>query len=444
MRGRTPAAARQTPDRHRLAERQGPDVASLWRNRSFNLLWAGQTVNGLGSAVSTVAIPLVAVEQLHTSPFGVGVITAAEWLPPLLVGLLVGVWVDRHRRRPTMMWASAGQAGSMAIIPAVGQWGHLTMPVLIVSAGLCGLFGVFFRTAYVPYLRHLVRREELARANAKLRSSRSVANICGPALGGALVQLAGAARAVTADALSFLVACLCLSRINTEEVAPNETSDATSLWSAIVEGISYLRRARLLRAVTLCLAAINFLLTAAGAVEIYFLVREVGLSAGAIGTVLAVGSVGGLVGAVVAGSVTDRFGFNAAATGSLCLTAPFALLMPCAGRGPTVSLFAVGLFVLTFGLAISTVAFATLLQLTSSPAVLGRVSATSDLLMSASMPLGALVGGALGSWLGARLALFAIIATLCLLALALVVGRVLGDSDDVVEETVATSAESAA
>ncbi|TWP32737.1 MFS transporter [Leekyejoonella antrihumi] len=411
-------------------------MATLWRNRSFNLLWAGQTVNGLGSAVSTVAIPLVAVEQLDASPFGVGVLTAAEWLPALFVGLLAGVWVDRHRRRATMMWAAAGQAIAMAIVPAVAQWGHLTMPVLLASAGLCGLFGVFFRTAYSPYLRDVVPKEDLARANAKLRSSRSVANICGPALGGALVQLIGAARAVGADAVSFLVACLCVSRIDTKEAAPSRTSGDTSLWSAIAEGVAYLARARLLRAVTLSLAAINFLLTAAGAVEIYFLVREIGLSADAIGVVLAVGSIGGLAGAFVAGGVTDRFGYSLAATGSLCLTAPFGLLMACAGHGPAVSLFAVGLFVLTFGLAISTVAFATLRQLASSPAILGRVSATSDVLMSASMPLGAVIGGALGSWVGVRAALFVIVAALSLLGLGLTIGRPLASSDTAAEHPV--------
>ncbi|RNI24596.1 MFS transporter [Flexivirga caeni] len=409
-------------------------MASLWRNRSFNLLWTGQTINGVGSAVSTVAIPLVAVKQLHAAPFGVGVITAAEWLPALLIGLLVGVWVDRHHRRATMIWAGAGQAVSMAIVPAVAQWGRPTMPVLILAAGLCGLFGVFFRTAYSPYLRLVVPREDLARANAKLRSSRSVASICGPALGGALVQLAGAARAVTADAASFLVACLCISRIDIEEPPPARTSGDTSLWPAITDGVTYLLRARLLRAVSLSLAAINFLLTAAGAVEVYFLVRDVHLSAGSIGVILAVGSSGGLVGAFIAGSVTERFGFNAAAAGALCVTAPLGLLMACAGRGPAASLFAVGLFVLTFGLTISTVAFMTLRQLASSPAILGRVSATSDLLMSATIPLGALIGGALGSWLGARVALFAIIATLCLLALGLVLSRTLTGSHTTAEE----------
>lgn len=181
------------------------EASDLRHNRPFNMLWAGQTVNGLGSMVSTVALPLVALNQLHATTFQVGLLTAVERVPALLIGLLVGVWVDRHRRRPTMMWANLGQAVAIGIVPFSAAVGFLSLPLLLLAAALAGLFGTFFQTAYSPYLQVIVPRNQLATANSRLRSSRSATSIGGPAAGGVLVQLVGAATAVGADAASFLV-----------------------------------------------------------------------------------------------------------------------------------------------------------------------------------------------------------------------------------------------
>lgn len=403
------------------------DPARLRHNRAFNLLWGGQTVNGLGSMVSSVALPLLAVSRLDASTLQVGALEAAQWAPALVLGLPAGVWADRHRRRPLMIWANLGQAMAACIVPLAAFVGLLSMPVLLLAAMGSGLFGVVFQAAYSPFLRTIVRRDHLVEANGRLRSSASASRICGPALGGALVEVVGAATAVLVDAASFLVSLGCLARIESPEPVATRSAGDTSLRAAVLEGFRQLGREPLLRVVIVAPAAMNCLLTAAGAIEIVFLVRDVGLSPGPIGVLLATGSVGGLVGALVAGRLTDHVGLRTTARLILVITSPFGLLMALAHTGTRLACFACGLFVVSFGLAVLSISFATLRQLASPPEVLGRISAMAQLLMSAAMPAGALAGGALGWALGPRFGLATALAGLTALGVALASNTTLRD-----------------
>ena len=72
----------------------------LWREPNFARLWTAHTVSAVGSQVSVLALPLIAILTLHATAWEVGILRAASGLPVLLLGLLVGVWVDRMRRRP--------------------------------------------------------------------------------------------------------------------------------------------------------------------------------------------------------------------------------------------------------------------------------------------------------------------------------------------------------
>src|SRR5436309_15836906 len=117
---------------------------SLWRNGQFMKLWAGQTVSQLGTQVTLLAMPLVAILLLHATAFEVGALTAVEFAPFILIGLPAGVWVDRMRRRPIMIAADVGRALTLGSVPIAQAMGRLTLPQLYVVVFVNGILTVFF------------------------------------------------------------------------------------------------------------------------------------------------------------------------------------------------------------------------------------------------------------------------------------------------------------
>ena len=186
---------------------------SLWRHRDFRRLWGGETVSELGSQVSLVAIPLLAVRVLHASPFEMGVLTASSTAAFLLVGLPAGVWVDRLSHRSVMIAADIGRLLAMISIPIAYALGSLGLPQLYVVALVAGVFTVFFDVAYQSYLPSLVGLEAVTEGNAKLTTSAEVAQVAGPSVAGGLVQAFGSAVAVTADAVSFAFSAVAITAI---------------------------------------------------------------------------------------------------------------------------------------------------------------------------------------------------------------------------------------
>src|SRR5437764_3222133 len=176
----------------------------LWRHADFLKLWSAQTVSQFGSAVSQVALPLVAVLSLHATAFQVAALSTVEFLPFLLFTLPAGVWVDRLPRRPILVIGDAGRALALGSIPFVAAVGHLTLVQLYVAGFVTGTLTVFFDVAYQSYLPSLVEREQLVDGNSKLEVTRSGAQVAGPGLAGLLIKLATAPYAILVDTASFL------------------------------------------------------------------------------------------------------------------------------------------------------------------------------------------------------------------------------------------------
>ncbi len=177
---------------------------SLLRHRDFRLLWAGETVSQVGTEVSFLALPLVAVSTIHASTFEVGLLTASATLAFLVVGLPAGVWIDRLRRRPVLIVADVGRFLALGSIPVAAALDVLGIVQLYAVALLTGVLTVFFDVAYQSYLPGLVGREQLVEGNAKLQASESLAQVAGPSVAGWLVQLLGAPAAVAAVAVQIV------------------------------------------------------------------------------------------------------------------------------------------------------------------------------------------------------------------------------------------------
>jgi MFS family permease len=228
----------------------------LWQHRDFRRLWIGETVSQFGTMVSGLALPLMAILVLHASTFQVGALTAAEYAAFALVGLPAGALVDRLPMRPVMVVCDLVRLAAMASIPLCAVLGVLSIGQLFAVAFVGGTATVFFDVAYMSYLPHLVDRTALVEGNAKMQASESVSQIAGPALGGALIQALTAPYAILIDAASFGWSAIWLATFRTRQLRPARQPDR-HLGREIVEGIRFVAREPMLRAITLCTSSSN-------------------------------------------------------------------------------------------------------------------------------------------------------------------------------------------
>src|SRR5690606_29020883 len=373
---------------------------TLWRHRDFRLLWAGQTASQFGTFVGVTVLPVLAVTTLAATPLEMGLLTAAENAAFLLLGLPAGVWVDRMRRRPLMVRADLIRGLLLLTIPLAWWAGALTLVHLVTVATLVGACTVFFDIAYQSYLPSLVGRGKLVDGNAKLQVSQSVANVGGPGLAGTLTHLLGAANALATVGGSYLASAWFLRRIRTEEPPPTPHAGQPGLRAQVAEGLRFVFTTPSLRAITLCTASANFAGGMFTAVEVLSLPRELHLSPAGVGWLLACHGVGGGLGAVTAGRLLERVGLVRAIWLVPLVTWPAQLLVPLSEPDWRIALAAVAFVIVSYGIIVYNVAQVSYRQTLCPDHLLGRMNASVRFLVWGVLPIGSLLGGVAGQWLG--------------------------------------------
>ncbi|RSN19797.1 MFS transporter [Amycolatopsis sp. WAC 04169] len=373
----------------------------LLRSRDFRLLWTGETTSVLGSSIAVVALPLVAVVTLQASTLAVGLLTAAAWLPWLLIGLPAGAWVDRRPKRPVMLVCNGISMLVFLSVPVAAWTGLLTMTQLIVVALAGGVAKVFFNVAYRAYLPSLIEKEQLQEANEKLQGSESAAQIGGPGLAGLLAHWFGAVAGVFADAVSFGISVLCLRSIRHRE--PERPAKTRSrLRDEIRDGLVFLVHDPYLRVLAVFGAISNVALMGYQSIEVVFLVRDLGVGEGTAGLVLALVGAGGVAGAALSGKIAARIGTARAFVLCEAFGALMMLLGPLANGGWGLAFFVAAGFSVSAGVVGSNVLNATFRQRYVPAAMFGRVTASSSVLSFGAVALGVLLGEILGETAGVR------------------------------------------
>ena len=388
---------------------------SLWRNRAFTRLWVAHVTSGAGTAITNVALPLAAVLVLGATPTEMGLLAAAGSLPNLLFGLVAGVWVDRVRRRPILVWADVGRTLLLITIPAAAWLGQLSFFQIWIVTFATGTLTVFFQIAAISVLPALVEKKQLVEANSKLATSDAVISIVGPAAAGGLVQLFSAPRVILIDAVSYLLSALALggiaeqespaprSREESAEPGTGFRSAAASIGREVGEGVYELLRTPLLRALTISSSLGMLAGSISAAVQMLFLVNQLEFTPSIIGIVAACGGIGSLAGAMLAGNAarllqagkTLIVGKLLWIVGTLLLASADLIGYETAAAGAARALIGLG----------STLYFVnqlSLRQAITSVQLLGRVTAARRFVLFGVATVGAFIGGALGESIGLR------------------------------------------
>ncbi len=375
----------------------------MLRDTDFRRFVVGQLVSLLGDQASVLAIPLTAVLVLHAGPAQLGFLTAVGILPSLLFSLWAGAWIDRRgRRRRTMLVADAVRAVAVLSLPIAYFAGHLTLTQLYVVAFIVGTLEVTFAVAYQALLVAMVDRKDYFAANSLLNGIRSLAEVVGLALGGALVGLLTAPVALVLNALSFVVSGTQLARIHPVE-PPGDTSESRSVGG----GITWIRGNPAVRTLLLSTATTNFFAFIGNALLVLYASRTLGLNPTVIGLVFGAGAVGGVIGAATCGRVERRLGLGRAVL-LASFAFPLSMLLYPAAHGSTLSaalMLGAGEFLAAVAALWLDISIGAVFAQEIPDQLRSRVAGAYRTVNHGIRPVGALLGGFLGTQTGLRTAL---------------------------------------
>jgi MFS family permease len=388
------------PQTGRLASR-----SALWGNRDFTKFWFGETLSLFGAQITTLALPLTAVTEFGAGPKELGLLGFATWCPYVVFALLFGVWVDRTRRRPMMIWANVVRMVLIGLVPLLAALDRLEIVSLVLITAGVGVASVLFDVSWMSYVPTLVRGpDNLVEANGKLGATAAAATSAGPGLGGLLVTALTAPVAMVVDAVSYLVSVVTLVLIRVQEPPPKAGTTRRRLIPELLEGLRWVAGNRYLREIALFGCLCNFLTIASSTLYLLYALQVKGLRPDLIGLVLSLGAVGGVAGAALSGRVLAKLGVGRTYVVSMSMTFLGLVLVPVADgpRPLVVVLFVLAYFVAYLGISVANVVIVSLRQTVTPHSLLGRMNAAMRTLLYAGAALGAAVAGLLGDTLGLR------------------------------------------
>jgi len=367
---------------------------------------------------------MAAILVIDATAYELGLLAVALSLPGVLVAWVAGGWVDRHRRRPLLIATDVIRAVALTAIPLAALAHVLSLPVLYCVAAITGICTVLFNLADHVYITDLVSRKRLLDANGKRSAVDSVAEISGPALGGALVALWTAPIAILADAATFVASAVLIARIRKPEAHPHPVAH-TPFVDDVRTGIHVVWSTPPIR--TLFLAMTLFTLCGSFMASLYtlFALRDLGLSPAQLGLAIGCGGIGGLMGAALAAPAAARWGTRRTLMASLALTAVMQVFIPLAPGVPWIAmLFLVAQQIVGDGaMTVYLVNETTLRQRLLPQEALGRSAATWQVAAGLLTPAGALLGAVLAETFGLRPTLWVLAAGFAAAFVLLVAAR---------------------
>ncbi|MEV5040738.1 MFS transporter [Microbacterium sp. LMI1x-1-1.1] len=404
----------------------GEGRTEVLRIAAFRLFWTATTIRAFGSAIANVAFQVLIVTVVAATPAQIGILNALGVAPYLFLGFIIGALMDRWNRQRTLVLTSIGRAVVFALIPVLLLLGHLDFWSLAAIMLTLGVLTLFAQSAEQPFVPQIVPRSSLVSANARLGQSETVAGTAGPAAGGALLTLVGAPLIFVFEAVIHAVSAVLQSRIRVTESAPAPRRAGRHIGHDIVEGMRFTYRHKTLRPLALSVHVWFLGNSIVATVFAVFALRELGMPAWAYGIAVAVGGVGGFLGAIIAPAVGERIGAGRAILVGRSLTVvPWLLLavVPLSSATTmTVLLVIVSIAQFLFGLAmgVEDANDISYRQAIAPDAIQGRMNATIRTTNRIVFFFGALGAGVLATWLGYAASLGVAAAVFAVAALVIV------------------------
>jgi MFS family permease len=386
----------------------------------FGRFWLGQTISNLGSSFTLFALPLL-VFKLTGSPLNLGVTTAAEFVPYLLFGLVIGAWVDRVDRKRLMIATDLARAAVIAVIPLLAAAGQLSVGWVYVVAFASSTLNIAFDAAEFAAIPSLVPSgDDLVTANGRVQASYSAAQVAGPLLAGLLITVAPVQQVLLVDAASFLISAGMLALIATPFNAPRDDEGRRAIRQEVAEGLRYVLGHPVLRNISAMMALINLVAATVYAQLVVFAKRQLAASDSRVALLYAAGSAGVVLLSLAAGPVRRRLSFSLAALGALALDGLLTIVLATT-RWYWVAL---ALWAAISGLGIFfNINTVSLRQQIVPNHLLGRVISIAGVLAWSAIPVGALVGGWAVERTGSVALVYGVIgAVVALIALAFAFG----------------------
>jgi len=374
---------------------------NLWHHRDFARFWLSDTVTQFGNQFSGFALPVLAVLSLNATTLDIGIITALAIVPYPLLGLFVGVWADRLRKRRIMVACNLGRMVTLASVPVSFVLKTLSLTQLFAVALVAGVFSVFFDISYQAYLPILVDRKDLVEGNQKLQLSASGAQVAGPGIAGFVYQLIGGAFTVAVDAIGYLASAVVLLFVRKDEPPKvrREGDPSPDFFVEMKEGLDVVLGNRYLRMIAGCTATSNFGMYMVQTVLVIFALRMLHFSTSEYGIVLSIGALGFLAGVLVVNRLTMKLGLGPVLALSIMLPAVY-VLSPLALLGYPFLVLSAVTFVVGLSVPAYNVNQISLRQAITPDRLQGRMNATVRTIVWGTIPLGSLVGGTLGVAIG--------------------------------------------
>lgn len=361
----------------------------------------GETISNLGSSFTLFALPLL-IYQLTGSAVNLALSTAANYLPYLFFGLLIGAWSDRLDRKRMMILADIGSALVLGSIPLLAVLGFMSDKVFFVAwiygVGFASsILTIFFQSGQFAAIPSLVGKDDLVTANGRIQATYSAAQVVGPLLAGALLLVVpNLPLLMLVDALSFLVSACTLTLIK-HSFNESEKREKKSISHEMLEGLRYVLHHPVLRTISAMVAIMFLCIGTISAQLVLFAERRLGANGSEVGLLYSAGSAGIVVLSLLAGPLRKRWPFSKVALGAAMAAGLLIILLSLTPWYWA----AVPLWALFQGVgALFSINTGSLRQLIVPNELLGRVVSIARVLAGLAIPVGAFLGGLAIQWTG--------------------------------------------
>ncbi|MGQ0848813.1 MAG: MFS transporter [Actinomycetota bacterium] len=371
-----------------LGEGRGRHRQDSRLNSRFTALFWGQAISQFGDYIAYLTVPLF-VFQLTGRELDLAISYSLETVPGLAFGLVGGVLLDRVPLRSAMIVADLARAAAFVALAVLSlDQGSSTLTMVFLMAFLIGTFSSVFQNGLASVLPEIVAHEDLSLANGRIAASQHIALVTGPLVAGVMAATVGVAPGFFINAATFVVSALSVWLIGPVP-ARIRVDERGSLFEEAVHGLRYLWNEPRLRASTIAAASVN---AAVGFVEstlVYLGATELGAGPNGLGTIFMSFGLGGVLGAVIAPRVIRLLGLGRVMTTGMLI---FGLSLLAVVR----TRYGVGALLLFFimfvGISLVNVPLATIRQIYTPHAMLGRVITAARTIGWSTLPIGAMLG----------------------------------------------------